>query len=190
MMDPDLNPQTEHRSEYRQQAIKLFRRAVTIRESLIRVDPENQSWLADLAYQRIVLGTLEQENGDVQHGAELAAIGTAALHKCTVPADVSIHILDLATAASQIVLPAFLRDTALTVHNAERLVALTHHHRANFLLTLAQAYRANGQFEKAAATAPEGLALLAPLSPGGAIFRNRKLLQREVERSESQPRPR
>jgi len=47
----------------------------------------------------------------------------------------------------------------------ERLAALSHHTDPTSVSLLAQAYRADGQIEKARTTATEGLGLLPPISP-------------------------
>jgi hypothetical protein len=69
----------------------------------------------------------------------------------------------------------------LAVACAERTVALSHRQLPSYLLTLAQAYRASGQIEKARATANEGLALLPALQPGSVKPKIRKLLEIQTQ---------
>jgi hypothetical protein len=180
LLNPELNPHRENQQQDRQQAIELLRRSVAIRERLVHVDPNNQNWSADFGNESSLLGTLLQADGKTAEGIQLATSGIARLRAVSATADPSIHVLDQATSASLIVLPMRLRDTHWTIHNAERVVDLTHRKRADFLLTLAQAYRADGQLEKGVAAANEGLALLLPVSPGARIVRNRKLLEFEA----------
>jgi hypothetical protein len=73
-------------------------------------------------------------------------------------------------------MPERLRDPPLAVEYAQRMVDMSHHRKPGFLLTLARAYRAAEQPEKARAAAAEGLALL----PATARSRVRKQLQAEL----------
>jgi eukaryotic-like serine/threonine-protein kinase len=181
LLNPVLNPHRENQQQDRRQAIEILRRSVAIREKLVHIDPNNQNWSADFGNESSLLGALLQADGKAAEGIPLATSGIARLRAVSAAADPSIHVLDQAASASLIVLPMSLRDTRWTVRCAERLVDFTHRRRADFLLTLAQAYRANGQPEKAAAAANEGLALLPPVSPGAHIARSRKLLEFEAQ---------
>jgi hypothetical protein len=86
------------------------------------VDPVNRSWVTELAYERTVLGTLEQMQSGSNGGAELSASGVAALRESASAEDAPVHTLDLATSAMLTVLPISLRNTQLTLQYAERLV--------------------------------------------------------------------
>jgi hypothetical protein len=63
---------------------------------------------------------------------------------------------------------------------AEGGAAATYRKTPNWLLLLAQAYRASGQLEKARTAAREGLALLPGLQAGAIKSRIRKLLEIEA----------
>jgi hypothetical protein len=76
-------------------------------------------------------------------------------------------------------MPAQLRDAQLAVGYAERMVDGSHREKPGFLLTLARAYRAAGQPERARAAAKEGLALLPAAAPGTIPSRIRRQLQAE-----------
>ena len=72
--------------------------------------------------------------------------------------------------------PPELREPALAVNYAQRIVDSTSHRNPEFLLTLAKAYRAAGQSSKARAAAKEGLLLLPPETSATVMSRVRKLL--------------
>jgi hypothetical protein len=74
-----------------------------------------------------------------------------------------------------------LREPALAVKYAERIVEATSRRNPEFLLTLSKAYRVAGQPAKAQATAKEGLSLLPPETPATVMSRVRKLLHAQVD---------
>jgi hypothetical protein len=88
--------------------------------------------------------------------------------------------LDKAAAGLTIVLPVQLRDPLFALECAERAVEMSHHRKPGFLLTLARAYHAAGQPDKARAAAQEGLALLPAVTPATVPCRIRKQLQAEA----------
>jgi tetratricopeptide (TPR) repeat protein len=180
MMDSALNAPSEGLAEHGPRAMALIGRSILILERLVAVHPENQGWVAELAHKKVVAGTLKQGLHPAGDGAIMAEEGLAPLRKIALADDASIPILDNATAALLTVRPGRLRDPALAVRFAERLVAQTHHRKPTFLLPLAQAYRSAGQTEKARATAREGLALLPPLRAGAIKPRLRRLLEFEA----------
>ena len=98
------------------------------------------------------------------------------MREMTAAPDVSPHTLDLATAARMNVLPKSLQDTALNVRDAEHMVALTQRKKAGYLITLAEAYQADGQKAKSIAVAKEGLALLPAVASGAVVPRSQKVL--------------
>jgi hypothetical protein len=118
--------------------------------------------------------------GDFAGSAQLAASGSATLRKLASADDASMNLLDLATSAMLIVLPARVRNPEMTVQYAERLVALDHRRTPEYPFFLAQAYSANGQEGQAVATSKEGLALLPAPQPGAPITRARRLLEFET----------
>ena len=85
--------------------------------------------------------------------------------------------LDEAANALMKVQPTSLRDFGFALRCAEREVALSHEKRPIYLLTLAQAYRATGQFQKSRTVANQGLAQLPPFQPGIMKPSIRKLLE-------------
>jgi hypothetical protein len=114
---------------------------------------------------------------------EIAASGVATLRQLASADDASSDVLFRVTSVMLTVLP--VQYTRLTVYYAERLAALSHHTDPTSLLLLAQTYLANGQIEKATATAKEGLALLPPHLPGTQTVRCRLLLEHILSRAPS-----
>jgi hypothetical protein len=88
--------------------------------------------------------------------------------------------LDSVATGLTIVLPERLRDPRLAVEYARRIVEMSHHRKPEFLHTLARAYRAAGQPEKARASAREGLALLPPATTATVSSRIRKQLEAQL----------
>ncbi|MGB0064866.1 MAG: protein kinase, partial [Terracidiphilus sp.] len=76
--------------------------------------------------------------------------------------------------------PPSARDPELALTYAQRAVELTHHKISIMLLTLARAYRANGQIDQSRATARESLALLPPTPPHEAPSNMRRLLEKQT----------
>ena len=182
LLDPLLNPHREHEKENAQRAIELLDRSIPIQQRLVALSPDNQGWSVPLAYDKVLAGTLKQRLHGPRVGGNLAASGLEALREGAQAGDASIQTLELASSAMLTVLPIHLRNPELAVQCAERLVRLTHHLKPIFLLSLAQAYRAAGQLEKAQSTAREGLDLLPPLRPLVPRTRLRILLEAELEK--------
>ena len=177
MRDPALNDGRRNLRTYANHAIDLLRESNAIFQRLAQRDPDNRGWVLTLAYQRTVLGTLLQTTAAQDSGIRLAKSGMATLIDYASRPDASVNTLDQATAARLTVTPLALRDAHWTVACAERLVALTHRRKAAFLLTLAQAYRADHRIDAAIAAAKVGLSLIAPTPAGVAAPRLMRLLQ-------------
>jgi len=90
-------------------------------------------------------------------------------------------VLDLAVNSFVNVEPANLRDPQFAVECAEREVTPSYRKDPLLLLSLAHAYRAVGEREKARAVSQESLSLLPALQPGTPESRLRKLLEIEAE---------
>jgi predicted Zn-dependent protease len=88
--------------------------------------------------------------------------------------------LDAVATGLTLVIPTRLRDPQLAVECAERMVEMSHHQKPGFFLTLARAYRAAGQPEKAGEAAKEGLALLPAAAAATVPSRIRMQLQAEL----------
>ncbi len=182
MLDPALNPRSSlDEAKNTQRAMVLLQNSIETKQRLLAVDPKNTRWIKSLAYAKAVEGTLMQRSGAAGDGAGLAASGVATLRQSSLASDASIDTLDNTVGVMLKVLPTSLRDTHLTVQLAERLVALTNRKTPEFLLELAQAYRADGQSEKGIAAAKEGLTLLPLSKPGDAVVRVQRLLEIEAQ---------
>jgi hypothetical protein len=110
---------------------------------------------------------------------ELASKGVALLKAVGKHQNAQGFDLDAVATGLIIVVPPELRDPQLAVECAERMADMSHHQKPGFLLTLARAYRAAGQPEKARATAQNGLALLPAATHATVPSRIRKQLQAE-----------
>ncbi len=91
----------------------------------------------------------------------------------------AVQLDDAATGLINVA-PATLCDPELAVKYADRAVEMSAHRDPEFLLTLAEPYRAARQPRKARAAAQEGLALLPPETPATIPSRLRKHLQAEM----------
>jgi tetratricopeptide (TPR) repeat protein/predicted Ser/Thr protein kinase len=181
MLNPQLNPNAEDREQNLHRAMDLLQDSINVIERLLAIDPGNRIWITNLANEKVLLGTLEQKTANSKGGAQLASSGIATLNRLASAKDATIDVLDVAVASSLEVSPKSLRNSKTTVSNAERLVALENRKNPDDILLLAQAYRADGQFAKAVATAREGLALLPATAQGTQPTRTRKLLEIEVQ---------
>ena len=180
LLDTLLNPNREHEQENLRHAIELLNQSISIQQHLVDLSPANQGWSIPLANNQVLAGTLKQRLHGPQVGAEQAAAGLEALRASAMAGDASIQTLEYAASVFWTVLPTRLRNPLLAVQFAERLVNQTHHRKPLFLLSLAQAWHAAGQLERARTTAREGLALLPALAPGALKPRLRRLLEFEA----------
>ena len=157
-------------------ASDLLAQIVPILEEMLKQDPLNESWKALLADAQVRLATIQSILHTQADAATLAKKGIATLKEMANNGQVSPLILDQAANAFLKVVPLSLRDPALALSCAQREVAMSHRKRPTPLLTMAHAYRANGQIEQSRATAREGLALLPPVQPASVKPNLRKLL--------------
>jgi len=134
-------------------------------------------WIGYLAYENALLGSLEQSTGNANDGVQTAATGVVALRKLASQTGASSDVLYRAASVMVSVLPERLRDSRLAVQYAQRLAVRSHHQDPNSLLILAQAYLEDGQVEKAAQAANEGLSHLPQQLPGTSAVRCRVLLE-------------
>jgi hypothetical protein len=175
LMNPLFNPRSqEQMRQNSEHAARLLRESTSVTKKLVNIDPSNQMWSAYLAYEEVRLGTLKAYPGSGRD-VDLADRGIAQLHKLASADGISSEVLLRATTAMLTELPERLRDPELTVRYAERLANLSHHTDPAALVLLAQAYAGDRQFEKARATAEEGLRLLAPQPPAAPVPRSRVL---------------
>ena len=158
-------------------AEKLYAQFASIFETILKKDPTNESWKVNHASAEVHLGTLQQQLHMPGDSADTSRKGFTTLREMAGSPEASPYVLDQATSAAIMIEPQELRDPAFAVQIAERGVAISHRKTASWLLSLAQAYRADGQTAKSVATAQEGLRLLPPLKPGTLKPRMRKLFE-------------
>ena len=159
-------------------ALRALSEARSLTERLLQLKPDNLYWRATLGLL-LVRMSIQQT---VLHGADEEALvsaekGLAILKAVAEEQNIQGFDLDAVATGFTIVIPIHLRDSQLAVDCAERLVEMSHHQKPGFFLTLARAYLAAGNAEKARATAREGLALLPPATPATITSRIRKQLQ-------------
>jgi tetratricopeptide (TPR) repeat protein len=152
-------------------------RAIDIIARMLKQDPSNENWRTVQADAQVRLSAVQAALHTPEASQDLAKTGIAAMRDLTRNDHASPMTLDQAANAFLKVAPASLRDPQYAVACAERAVALSHRRTPSLLLTLAEAYRAEGQKEKSRATANEGLALLPAALPGSMKPRIRKLLE-------------
>ncbi len=176
----DLSPDPSNMAERRRNRMAsrdLYAKTIDVFERMAKLSPNNTNVKAERAYAQVKTGTMSLQLGETAGSAELSRKGMADLKEVASRPDASLMILDYAGNSALSVLPADLRDPAFAVRCAERGVALSHHQTASALLSLADAYSAAGQKEKARVAAQEGLALLPKLRPGEPKGRIQKLLE-------------
>jgi tetratricopeptide (TPR) repeat protein len=175
--DPILAAKPGDRRENLDREKAVLEKAVADLEQLLTQDQTNVTWKSYLGFMQVRLGTIEKILNTAGASSELSRKGLATLREAAQNNQASPLILDQAADAFLRVEPASLRDSQFAVSCAEREVAISHGTAPFRLLTLARAYRANGQAEKSRAAAKEGLALL-PTPPSGSPKPNiRKLLE-------------
>jgi hypothetical protein len=158
-------------------AEKILAQEVAILQKLIKQDPSDLEYVPILAHTQVRLGTLRSKLRITADAAFMAKAGIASSKLLAMQDQASPVTLDQAASDLLAVDPVSLREPKTALSFAERAVALSNEKSASMLLTLAQACRAAGQMDKSRATAAKGLALLAPLQPGAAKPRLRKLLE-------------
>lgn len=162
-------------------AEKILVQAAADLELLLKQDPANDVWIANLANTQVRIAIIRGNLHIPSASDEGLTKSLAALKDLAEKTQASPLILDQAANAFLTVEPASLRNARFAVSCAEREVAMSHRKMPFRLLTLAQAYRASGDKEKGHATAREGLALL-PAVPSGSVKPNiRKLLEFEAQ---------
>jgi tetratricopeptide (TPR) repeat protein len=157
----------------------LLEQFATTFEQFMKRDPANEAWKATLADAQVRIGSLRRELHLPGESEALSRRGLTVLKDTVGKNPESVSVLDPALEAMLKVEPVSLRDPRLAVAWAEHGVALTHRQAPKWLLSLAQAYRAEGQLEKGRAAAQEGLALFPSPQPGAVKPRMFRLLEIE-----------
>jgi eukaryotic-like serine/threonine-protein kinase len=176
---PSANPEADRRRNLLA-AKNLYAETISILDRLLKLNPANDRWQIYRAYAQVKVGSMGLEVHEPGDWAALSRQGMERLRSAALKQDASAMALDDAGNSTVQVEPVELRDPALAVDCAERGVALSHRQLASALQSLARAYRASGQVEKARSTAKEGLALLPATRAGEPKSRVRKLLEFEL----------
>ncbi|MGO9229859.1 MAG: protein kinase domain-containing protein [Bryobacteraceae bacterium] len=161
-------------------ALKALEQARSLVEHPHQFEPDNVTWRTDLGFILIRIGRQQRALHQTERTVELAMRGVAILKAMAKQPNAQAISLDEVANGLSIVLPVRLRDPQFAAECAERAVEMSHHRKPGFLVTLARAYHAAGQPEKARAAAKEGLALLPAAIPATVPCRIRKLLQAEA----------
>jgi tetratricopeptide (TPR) repeat protein len=178
MLNPLLSPQSqENQRDNSRHATELLLESVAITGKLAALDSQSQMWSAFLAYESVLLDTVDQDRTRSRPDSGLAASGFNTLRRLASAEDASSEILYRAIWAMLLARPNQLQETHQIVQYAERLAARSRHRDPTSLLLLAQTYRVDGQIDKAKATAREGLSLLPSPLPGSNAVRCRILLE-------------
>ena len=163
-------------------ALKVLSEQRSLLEEVLRVEPHNGNWESKLGVVLIDMGRQQRALQSPKESMELAQRGLAILKEVARRPDVQAYQLFDAANGLITVEPVELREPDLAVKYAERIVEASSCHNPEFLLTLAEAYRAAGQSAKARAAAKEGLSLLPPETSVMVISRVRKLLHKQIDR--------
>jgi tetratricopeptide (TPR) repeat protein len=161
-------------------AERLLTQDLEILQQLVQHDSNNANWVTNLANTEWRIGTIQQRLREPGDSEALSKKGINSLKAFALGSQSSPQILDQAAIALITVEPASLRDPQLAVQFAEREVAMSNRKTPFRLLTLAEAYHASGQLEKARTTAKEALALLPAPKPGITKPRIRRMLESEA----------
>jgi len=186
--DPDLSASWGERRQNLKNAERLFLQTVAIMQQILRRDPSSDKWKALLANTQVHIGTIQEMLHATGDSETVSKRSLVLLKEAAKKDDASPMVLDLAVNSFVNVEPANLRDPQFAVECAEREVKLSYRKDPFLLLSLAQAYRAAGEREKARAVAKESLSLLPALQPGTTESRLRKLLEIEAEERNSRGR--
>ena len=160
-------------------ALKSLSEARSLVERLLQREPENLTLQSTLGLLLVRISRQQLALHQTEGTLELATRGTAILRAVGKQQNAHGDDLDAVATGLTIVLPPRLRDPQLAVECAERMVEMSHHRKPGFLLTLARAYRAAGQSQKARAAAQQGLALLPASTAATVPSRMRKQLHTE-----------
>lgn len=161
-------------------ALKSLSEVRPLLERLLHLEPGNTTWRSYLGMLLIRISRQQRALHGTQGTPELAARGVAILKTVGNQPNAQSDDLDEVAAGLTIVMPVQLRDPRLAVEYSRRAVEMSHRRKPGYLLTLARAYRATGQAERARAVAREGLALLPAATATTVPCRIRKQLQAEA----------
>ena len=160
-------------------AERSLQRAAAALQKMLKLSPGDADRQAELASSQVRITAIRQFLHEAGDSAQLSKSALAQLRTAATKDQATPMVLDLVVTAFLQAEPPSLRDPQFALACAERGVTLTHRKTPAWLLSLAKAYRANGQIEKGRAAAIEGEALLPAWKSGTAKSRIRKLLEIE-----------
>ncbi|MFT3791574.1 MAG: protein kinase [Rudaea sp.] len=180
MADPDLGANTSHARENLDTARRLTEEALDMQQRMLREDPED-------AFHAMGLCELQMRLARIRHRLHLAPAANAqprdyvaTLERLATKPDATGDVVNDAALALIDEASGELRDPKLALQFAQRAAAMTHNQVADYLYTLARAWRANGDLERGHAAARDALKLLAPRQPDQSETRLQKLLDLEL----------
>jgi tetratricopeptide (TPR) repeat protein len=160
--------------------LKVLLKERSLLEELSRIEPDSPAWpaklglvLIDVARQQRVLKRPEGSIKLTQKG--LSLLERAGRRPGAKAFQLQEFVTGLITAE-----PVRLREPALALQYAERMVEMSGHRNPEFLLTLSEAYRSAGRAAQAVSAAREALAILPRETSATVPCRVRKLLQAEI----------
>jgi len=181
--NPDLQSTSPaERKTYRLAALTALSQEIDTVRRQIQLTASHEEWDQELASLLIRQDTLKYQLGlpydtatATQHSLQIL------LHAAQGP---KAAASDIAAAVDSELnaQPTSVRDLKAALSLAKAGFEMTHHREAEYLLLLAQAYRANGDQANATKAATEGLALLPVTRPGEPVSRLRKLLTQWLAR--------
>jgi serine/threonine protein kinase len=171
-MDPTLAP---HERSAAARAKQLESIRADILRQAIQSNPHDATLTQESATVTILLDSLSNPGLELPRDRQALQL----LRNAVADPKASPMLLDLAFQAFTHVKPESLRDNTLALRIAERGVVLTHRKAPSWLLSLAEAYQAQGRTAEAVATSKEGLALL-PSDPADRNFRLRRLFEAQI----------
>jgi non-specific serine/threonine protein kinase/serine/threonine-protein kinase len=145
---------------------QFYKLGTVVLERMLKLDPTNVHWKGELAYAQVKVGELGMELHPSSEAIAWSRKGLATLREMERKGQLSSMMLNNASVIFATVSPENLRDPQLAVTMAKEVISRTDRRDPSKLLSLAWAYRANGQPIQARAAAAEGLALLPPFHAG------------------------
>jgi tetratricopeptide (TPR) repeat protein len=178
--DPALGGDPARRHEFLEQEQDKLVESVAVFNRISSLKTEEE-WVGTQANLQVRAGSVEKSLFGHSRSEALTRKALAKLKSLAQEPQASGKILSQVSEAFRIAEPEMLRDTAFAVQCARRAAEAAAGKSPTRQLELANAYRAAGQIEKSRTTAKDGLVLLAPIPPGGAKPRIRKLLEIQTQ---------
>lgn len=177
---PELEDSADVQRRNLTAAEPVLLRAVETAEKVLLQSPSQEDLRPMMADAQVRLGVVQYRLRQDPSAAGLVRSGLSELQQICSQNPHSAVVLNTAAKDQLQAEPPSARDPKLALQYAQRAVELTHRKIPVMLLTLARAYRANGQIDLSRATAREGLALLPPPRPHEGPTNMRRLLEKQT----------